>query len=264
MTASISVSVVINADQPTVWKFLSDQTRFLAWMTFIPGMPAPAGSVFEPRPDGALRIVFPNGGQAKGSVLELDPPRRLVFTWGYDPDVAKTGLGPGATRAELTLESTAEGVHATLVHSGPMSEKLAKDHEAGWRHYLSLLAVQSSMEFHQARLADALSAYFAAAAEPDAAKRDALLAACAEANVRVRSAFACTDSRPDLSAHMANGLKHMPGCTLVQNGLVNHIHGVARVPWKVMSGEGKMVFKGENIVRFSPAGKIAEIVGFQG
>ena len=233
-------------------------------MTFIPGMPAPAGSIFQPHPGGTLLVKFPNGGQAKGKVLDLDPARRLVFTWGYDPDVAKTGLGPGATRVEMVLESTSEGARVTLTHGGPMSDKLAHEHAAGWRHHLSQLAVQSAMEFHQSRLADALAAYFRAFSEPDAAKRDALLASCSEDAVHLRTAFACTDGRADLSAHIANGLKHMPGCTLAQNGMVNHIHGVARVPWKVASPEGKMIFKGENIVRFSPAGKIAEIVGFQG
>ncbi len=94
--------------------------------------------------------------------------------------------------------------------------------------------------------------------------RDALLATCTEDTVHLRTAFACTDTRADMSANIANGLKHMPGCSLAQNGLVNHIHGVARVPWKVTSPDGKMMFKGENIVRFSPGGKIAEVVGFQG
>lgn len=41
MAASITTSVLINAEPATVWKFMSDQARFLSWMTFMPGMPAP-------------------------------------------------------------------------------------------------------------------------------------------------------------------------------------------------------------------------------
>jgi uncharacterized protein YndB with AHSA1/START domain len=264
MAESVSASVVINAERATVWRFMSDQARFLAWMTFVPGMPAPAGSAFEPRVGGTLRVIFPNGGAAKGSVVEIEPPRKLVFTWGYEPDVGKTGLRPGSCRVEVVLSETEGGTLVTLTHSGPMSPEIAKGHEAGWAHYLSQLAVQSSREFHQERLADALAPYFGAFSEPDAAKRDALLATCTEEDVRLRTAFACTDGRSALSAHIANGLKHMPGCKLEQAGMVNHIHGVARVPWRVVAGEGKTVFKGENIVRFSARGKIVEVVGFQG
>lgn len=264
MSATVTATVLINAEQKTVWKFLSEQERLLAWMTYIPGAPIPTGSSFEPRPGGALRIIFPNGGEAKGKVLEVHPPDRLVFTWGYAPDVAKTGLGPGACRVEISLRSVEGGTLVTLNHSGPMSDALAKAHVAGWNHYLSQLAVQSAMDFHQAHLASTMEAYFNAWAEEDAAKREAILARCCEAGVRLRSAFACTDTRADLSAHIANGLAHMPGMRLQQDGIARHIHGVARVPWKVAGTDGKAAFRGENVVRFSSAGMIAEVVSFPG
>jgi uncharacterized protein YndB with AHSA1/START domain len=264
MPASITTSVTINADQSTVWKFLSEQPKFLGWMTFLPGAPIPSGSTFEPKPGGTLRIIFPDGTEAKGSVLELTPPAKLVFTWGYEPDRAKTGLRPGSSRVEATTLSVPEGTIVTLTHSGPMSDELAKEHEGGWRHYLSQLAVQATMDFHQQRLSPALEAYFAASNEADPAKRDALLDRCCEPNVKVRNAFTCSDSLPDLSASIANGLRHMRGAKLAQNGPVQHIHGFARVPWKVVTPEGKPMFKGENFVRFTPRGKMAEIVGFGG
>ena len=264
MAASISTSVLINAEPATVWKFMSDQTRFLSWMASMPGMPAPSGSKFEPTPGGALHIVFPNGGAAKGSVVEMDPPRKLVFTWGYEPDVAKTGLRAGSSRVEVVIRAAEDGTLATLTHAGPMSDELAKGHEQGWRHALSQLALQSAMEGHQAHLADTLSAYFKASRETDGAKRDALLTTCCAPNIRVRTQFACCETLAELSANIANGLKHMPGATLEQNGLVSHLHGYARVPWKLMSADRKLIFKGENFVRFTAAGRIAEMVSFPG
>lgn len=264
MTASISTSVLINTEPATVWKFMSDQQRFLSWMASVPGMPTPSGSRFEPTPGGVLHIVFPNGGAAKGSVVEVDPPRKMVFTWGYEPDVAKTGLRAGTTRVEIVIRAVDDGTQVTLTHSGPMSEELAKGHEAGWRHALAQFAVQSAMEGHQAHLADTLSAYFKASAETDGVKRDALLAACCTPNIRMRTQFACCETLAEVSANIANGLKHMPGATLEQNGLASHLHGYARVPWKVMSADRKLIFKGENFLRFTAAGKIAEIVSFPG
>lgn len=260
--ASVQVGVSINAQPETVWSFLSDRDRFLSWMTFIPGSPIPSGSRFEPRVGGELRIIFPDGGEARGSVLEFAPPRRLVITWGYDPDVAKTGLGPGACRVEITLSEHAGGTRVTLRHSGPMSPELAKGHEAGWRHYLAMLAVNSTGAATEARLVPLLQSYFGACNEPDEARRAALLGKCCAPAVRVRSAFACCDNVEELSAHIANGLRHMPGCAIEQHGAARHMHGVVRVPWRVRSPDGRDLFAGENVLALSPAGLIEQITGF--
>ena len=245
-----------------MWKFLSETDRFLSWMTYIPGSPTPAGSTFEPRPGGALRIIFPNGGEAKGSVVEIEEPRRLVFTWGYDPDVAKTGLGPGSCRVEITLVPVADGTRVTLVHTGPMSEAIAKGHESGWRHYLSQLAVRSTEAHHSAHLETTLRNYFAACNESDGGKRRSLLDGCCEPDVRVRTPFACSDTVGDFSNHIANGLRHMPGAVSAISGQTPHIHGFVRVPWTVSGADGRVWFRGENVVRLSARRRIAEIVSF--
>lgn len=263
-SASVSVSVTINAEPETVWKFLSEQDKLLAWMTFIPGSPTPPGSKFEPRPGGEVRIIFPNGGEAKGQVVELEPMKRLVFTWGYDPDVAKTGIAPGACRVEVMLSPTpaGDGTRVTLTHSGPMGEEIAKGHEAGWRHYLTQLAVRSSEAALGATLGATLRDYFAACNERDDAARLRLLQACCEPDIRVLTPFACGSSIDDFTKFIANGLKHMPGCVSAIDGAVKQIHGFARVPWKVSMPDGNVLFRGENVLRFAPAGKIAEIVSF--
>jgi uncharacterized protein YndB with AHSA1/START domain len=266
--ASVSVSLTINAEPETVWRFLSEQDKLLSWMTFIPGSPTPPGSRFEPRPGGELRIIFPNGGEARGQVVALEPNKKLVFTWGYDPDVAKTGLGPGACRVEVALSptTTGDGTRVTLTHSGPMSDELAREHESGWRHYLTQLAVRSAEANLARTLEPALTAYFAACNQPDDAARTRLLESCCEPDIRVLTPFACSDTLELLSKNIANGLKHLRGCLSAIDGIApaaaKHIHGVARVPWKVTMPDGHVLFRGENIVRFTPHGKIAEIVSF--
>lgn len=261
-SSSVQVAVTINAEPETVWRFLSEQDKLLAWLTFIPGSPAPEGSTFEPRPGGAVRIVFPNGGEAKGSVVEIDAPRRLVFTWGYDPDVGKTGLGPGACRVEIALVPIDGATRVTLTHTGPMSEALAQGHESGWRHYLTQLAVRSTAAQHEAHLDATLRDYFAACNEPDGAKRDALLERCCEPGVRVRSPFACSDTVEEFSKNIANGLKHLGGAVSALGGPVRHVHGFAMVPWTVTAKDGTVLFRGENLLALTPRGRIARIVSF--
>lgn len=260
--ASVTAAVTINAQPATVWTFLSDTDRFLSWMSFVPGAPTPPGSVFEPRPGGRVRIVFPNGGEAHGEVVELEPLRRLVFTWGYAPDAWKTGLGPGSCRVEVTLDAVPGGTRVTLHHSGPMTEALAKGHEAGWKHYLSQLAVEASRAHHAAHLDATLRDYFAACNEPDEAARTTLLARVCAVDIRVRTPFACADTRDEFSGYIANGLLHMGGATSVLDGTAQLIHGFARVPWVVAKPDGTALFRGVNLLRLAPGGAIAEIVSF--
>lgn len=264
MNATATIGVTINATAETVWEFMSASEKVLAWMTFIPGAPTASVSKFDVRPGGEVVIKFPNGGAAKGSVVEVEPKKRLVFTWGYEPDVGKTGMRPGSTRVEMSIAESRDGTRVTLVHSGAMSGEIAKGHEAGWRHYLSQLALQSAMAQTQRVLGDVLESYFAACNEADEKKRNALLEKCCEEDVRVLTPFACGSTREEFGANIANGLKHMPGCVSAQSGLVNHIHGTARVPWTVRSGDGKKLFSGENIVTLSARGKIEKIVSFHG
>ncbi|MCY1059155.1 SRPBCC domain-containing protein [Nannocystis sp. SCPEA4] len=262
--AAITTAVTINAQPSTVWTFLADAERFLAWMAYLPGAPTPPGSVFEPRPGGQVRIVMPNGCEARGEVVTLEPPRRLVFTWGYAPDVAATGLGPGASRVELTLEPVPQGTRVTLRHSGPMSEATARNHEPGWRHYLAQLAVAAAQAHHQAHLEATLRDYFAACNEVDEAARAALLARACAPDIRVRTPFACADTREEFSGYIANGLRHLGDAVSLLDGTPRLIHGFCRVPWRVSTPGGAVMFRGENLLRFAPEGQIAEIVSFPG
>jgi uncharacterized protein YndB with AHSA1/START domain len=262
--AAITTAVTINAQPATVWTFLAEEARFLAWMSYAPGSPVPHGSAFEPRPGGRLCIVMPNGSEALGEVVEIDPPRRLVFTWGYAPDLGATGLGPGASRVEISLEPVPEGTRVTLCHSGPMAAAIARGHEAGWRHYLSQLAVAAAHAHHQAHLEATLRDYFAACNEVDEGARAALLARACAPDIRVRTPFACADTREEFSGYIANGLRHLGGAVSALAGEPRLIHGFARVPWTVTAPGGAVMFSGENLLRFAPAGQIAEIVSFPG
>ncbi|PCC73745.1 Uncharacterized conserved protein YndB, AHSA1/START domain [Nannocystis exedens] len=260
--SSITTAVTINAQPATVWTFLAEEARFLAWMSYVPGSPAPRGSAFEPRPGGRVCIVMPHGSEAQGEVVEFDPPHRLVFTWGYAPDRGDSGLGPGASRVEISLEPVAEGTRVTLRHSGPMSPAIARGHEAGWRHCLSQLAVAAAHMHHQAHLEATLRDYFAACNEADEAARAALLARACTPDIRVRTPFACADTREEFSGYIANGLRHLGGAVSTLAGTPQLIHGFARVPWAVTAPGGAVMFRGENLLRLAPAGQIAEIVSF--
>jgi uncharacterized protein (TIGR03086 family) len=79
--------------------------------------------------------VLPDSN-AGGTFLEVEPGKRLVYTWGWE-GVAE--LPPGASTVTVTLEPADDGTTVTIVHEG-IPSALEADHNAGWDHFLARLA----------------------------------------------------------------------------------------------------------------------------
>ena len=75
-TTSVVREITIAASPETVWQFLVDPDKAIRWMG--------QAAWFDPRPGGQYRIQVLPGNTASGEFVELDPPRRLVYTWGTD------------------------------------------------------------------------------------------------------------------------------------------------------------------------------------
>jgi uncharacterized protein YndB with AHSA1/START domain len=71
---SVVRELEIAASPDTVWEFLVDPEKATRWM----GQAAD----FDPRPGGLYRVEVIPGNIALGEFVELDRPRRLVFSWG--------------------------------------------------------------------------------------------------------------------------------------------------------------------------------------
>lgn len=69
-------TLVIRAERSTVFRYFTDTERFARWWG--------EGSKIEPRPGGQVRIRYPNGVTASGTVVDIVPDKRFVFTYGYD------------------------------------------------------------------------------------------------------------------------------------------------------------------------------------
>jgi len=98
----------------------------------------------EPQPGGRFRFEVVPGQFCEGQYVIVDPPGRLVFTWGWtDPGF---GLPPGTSRVEVTLARTGEDGRQTLlrlVHTG-LAGDLGLLHEDGWSHFLARLTAVAS------------------------------------------------------------------------------------------------------------------------
>jgi uncharacterized protein YndB with AHSA1/START domain len=69
-----------------------------------------------------------------GEYLELDPPRKLTFTWRPSWD------GDNQTRVSYRLEPTATGTRVTLRHEGFADRaQVCEGHTQGWERVLGFL-----------------------------------------------------------------------------------------------------------------------------
>ena len=93
----------------------------------------------DPRPGGRFRVEVSGGNIASGRYVEVVPPWRVVFTWGWesrDPDLCV--LPPGASLVEIDLQAEDRGTLLRLRHSR-LPNELAGRHGERWSLYLAEL-----------------------------------------------------------------------------------------------------------------------------
>jgi uncharacterized protein YndB with AHSA1/START domain len=120
----------IAASPATVYSFFSDVTRWLRWQGVDAEIELEAGGVF--------RMNVRGDGHASGTVLEVVPDRRLVFTWGWEDE--SLGVPPGSTVVEIELERDGDGTLLRLTHRD-LPPDTVEVHRAGWEHYATRLVV---------------------------------------------------------------------------------------------------------------------------
>ena len=131
--AFVEVERRLPAPVAEVFRWWTDPHLLARWMT-------PVGTVtaiVDLRVGGALRIVMRGGDtviEHRGTYREVEPPRRLVFTWASP----FTGGGPSL----VTVELEPDGDHATILrlrHS-ELPDAAAESHRGGWGTMLDRLA----------------------------------------------------------------------------------------------------------------------------
>ena len=91
----------------------------------------------DPRPGGLFRLKF-SENVVRGEFVEIDPPRRAVWTWGHDGDGSV--LPAGSTTVAFDLEPENGGTRVRLLHSGLPNAHEVEQHDKGWDHFLPQLA----------------------------------------------------------------------------------------------------------------------------
>lgn len=129
MPEPIVVRRRIAAPPSIVYGYLTDSELWARWQG--------VGAMIEATPGGIFGISMPNGQRARGQFVELEPHRRVVFSWGW---VDHPGVPPGSSTVEIDLVADEGGTMVTLTHTGLPPEEIDV-HRLGWDHYIPRLAI---------------------------------------------------------------------------------------------------------------------------
>jgi uncharacterized protein YndB with AHSA1/START domain len=129
---AVTRELVIDASPETVWELLTDPEKIKLWKGVLVS--------FDATPGAAYRIEVIPAHTASGEIVEVDPPRRLVYTWGWDAGP----VPPGSTTVEYVLVPEGAGTRLKFTHRDLPNQEAADSHAHGWDHYLARLAVASA------------------------------------------------------------------------------------------------------------------------
>ncbi len=131
----IRKTIIVDAPPEVVFRALTDEKELVQWMPREAKMDAKVGGEYEFKyrwGDRGLDAIL------RGRILELDPNKRLSYTWDTEtPNHEKRITGAVVT---WLLDALPEGkTRVTLIHSG-IGKQFSKDAEAGWNYFLGRLA----------------------------------------------------------------------------------------------------------------------------
>lgn len=129
-THSVVVRRLLPASQQEIWHLWTDAKRMPEWI--LDG----GSATVDLRVGGKFHMDMHYQGKGyahDGEYLEIDPPRRLVFTWLSDSTNWKPTI--------VTVELAARGgqTECVITHEGLPDAKNAADHEGGWTEILGWL-----------------------------------------------------------------------------------------------------------------------------
>jgi uncharacterized protein YndB with AHSA1/START domain len=245
-------TVDIGAPVAVVFEYFTDSALWATWWG--------TGSVIEARPGGRMLIRHGNGVEVTGEVLEVDPPRRIVFTYGY-PAGAQLPK-PGGSQITIALEPRGTSTRLHLRHI--FAEVAPRDeHVQGWRYQLSVFATTIADRLH-ARADETADAWFAAWSDPNQAMREATVARIAAPGVRFRDRYSLVTGLDDLHAHLAAVHRFMPGVRIERTGGVRHCQGIVVADWIARAADGTERGRGQNVFALGGDGRIEDVVGLWG
>ncbi|MCU1491151.1 MAG: hypothetical protein JWM85_2556 [Acidimicrobiaceae bacterium] len=123
----ISSSVRIAAPPEVVFPYFTDPKLIVTWIG--------ERADLDPRPGGTFALDFA-GVAVRGSYLAVEPPHRVVFTWGIPEDAT---LPAGSSTVEVVFVADGADTIVNLNH-GDLPPDSEPSHREGWERCFAVLA----------------------------------------------------------------------------------------------------------------------------
>jgi uncharacterized protein YndB with AHSA1/START domain len=127
MADPVCASIHIEASPERVYEHFVKPEAMVRWMGEY--------AALEPQPNGRFEVDV-QGAPVRGRYLDLEPPNRLVISFGY---AGSDALPPGASTVEIRLTAERGGTLVELEHRD-LPDPEVTGHLRGWDHYLPRLA----------------------------------------------------------------------------------------------------------------------------
>jgi uncharacterized protein YndB with AHSA1/START domain len=127
----VECEVRVDASPETIFDFFTDPAKAVRWMG--------EQATLDPRPGGIYKVRMNDQYEAIGEFVEVDPPHRVVFTWGWRDDLES--MPPGSTTVEIALIPDGDATLVRLVHRDIPTPESAESHRGGWNQFLPRLAI---------------------------------------------------------------------------------------------------------------------------
>jgi uncharacterized protein YndB with AHSA1/START domain len=122
----LTATVRISAPPADVFPYFVDPALMVQWIG--------EWADLHPEPGGTFALDF-SKTPVRGEYVEVDPPRRVVFTWGV---AGRESLPPGSTTVEVVLTADSSGTIVQLFHHDLPTDAF-DSHLDGWTTRLDRL-----------------------------------------------------------------------------------------------------------------------------
>ena len=127
----ITREIDIDASHELVFRFFTEPALLERWLC--------VQAQIDAHPGGSYVFNVTGSHTTRGTLLVVDPGRRLVYTWLFDHVEP-----PLPTTVEVTFTPVGRGTRVRLRHYGFADQATHDRHAAGWAHYLPRLAAAAA------------------------------------------------------------------------------------------------------------------------